>query len=450
MKEGDKLSKRRANGDGMIRRLQSGTWEGRIVVGHKEDGSSIFRYVYAKTQKDLKTKLEKLKNEYKNADLTEDSTMLLSEWLMVWLEDEKINLRSSTYNSYMTYIKKHINPMLGDKVISSITHKDIVSLYNNLQNKGLSPTTVKRIHTTLHKALRIAAEKNMIPNNPTDGIKFPRINHTEMRVLNDEELDTFIKEIDKDTYWKDLFYLELATGLRLGEICGLRWEDYDGSKLSIRRTITKEKGKPYSTSEPKTEQSKRDIVLPYIATAILNNRKRETDWIFPYYLGVNEPMHPNCVYKALKKILKSANLPDIRFHDLRHTFATMALDGGMDIKTLSDMIGHATSSTTLNVYLHSTDKMKKEAANKIDSIFGNNRVITPKEEKKTSQAIFEPTKTKYRKQGTGCIHKINDKLYEGRISTKIDGKRKAKCVYGKTEKECEEKLKELIKETKSI
>jgi len=374
------MAKRRANGDGMIRKLPSGSWEGRIVVGHKENGSSIFRYVYSKTQKDLKIKLEKLMNEYKNVDLTEESNMLLSEWLSIWIEDEKMNLRMSTYTAYKSYINKHINPILGDRVISSITHKDIVSMYSYLKEngrlrykeKGLSDSTVKRIHTTLHKALRIAVEKNMIPNNPSDGIKFPK-KSTEMQVLNDEELQIFMKEVDKDEYWKDLFYLELATGLRLGEICGLRWEDYDESsgKLSIRRTVTKEKGKPYSTNEPKTEQSKRDIILPYVAREILNNRKKISGWIFPYYIGVNEPMHPNSVYKKLKEILKNANLPDIRFHDLRHTFATHAIANGVDIKTLSEILGHAKTSFTLDIYTHVTNDMKKRASELVGNIMGD-------------------------------------------------------------------------------
>ena len=178
-------------------------------------------------------------------------------------------------------------------------------------------------------------------------------------------------------------------------------------------------------------------------------RKAQTsDWIFPSPVKVNSPRDPSAVYRELQRILKRAECHKIRFHDLRHTFATMALDGGMDIKTLSDMIGHASASTTLNIYLHSSDKTKRDAAGKIDGIFGESKESTPKNEKDTAQTIFEPVKGNRRKAGTGCIHKINDNLYEGRFSIKENGKRHAKCVYATTNEECEIKLQNLIKEVK--
>ena len=366
---GGRLVKRRANGDGMIRKLKNGTWEGRIVVGHKENGSSIFRYVYAKTQKELKQKLQRQIEEYKNVNLTEDSNMLLSDWLDIWLEDYmKSTIRINTYNAYRQYIKNHINPVLGDKKISFIQTKDVMKLYSQLKDR-LSNSTVKKVHAVLHKALKKAVEKNMIPHNPTDGIKLPKPNTAEMKVLNDEELKIFIKEVEKDSYWKDFFLTELATGLRLGEICGLKWEDYDDGKLSVKRTALYEKGK-ILIGEPKTEQGKRQIMLPYTAQNILENRERISEWIFPYYEKTSEPMHPSCAYRKLKEILKKANLPDIRFHDLRHTFATHALANGVDIKTLSEILGHAKTSFTLDTYTHITDDMKKRASELVGNIMG--------------------------------------------------------------------------------
>ena len=159
--------------------------------------------------------------------------------------------------------------------------------------------------------------------------------------------------------------------------------------------------------------------------------------------------------KKIRKVLERADCKRIRFHDLRHTFATTALANGMDIKTLSSIIGHVSSSTTLDIYLHSTDKMQKEAAKSIDrGIRGVNNDSERCEElntdrEKTSRVQkFEPTKGKYRKPGAGCITKINDNLWEGRYSPKVNGKRMARNVYAHTEEECEEKLAELIQEMK--
>ena len=155
-------------------------------------------------------------------------------------------------------------------------------------------------------------------------------------------------------------------------------------------------------------------------------------------------------------MLERADCKRIRFHDLRHTFATTALANGMDIKTLSSIIGHVSSSTTLDIYLHSTDKMQKEAAKSLDQGI---RGVSSKE--KTSEELntysektsrvqkFEPTKGKYRKPGTGCVSKISDNLWEGRYTPTVNGKRMARNVYAHTEEECEEKLAEMIKEMKA-
>ena len=372
------MSKRRTNGDGMIRKLSCGTWEGRIVVGHNQNGSSIFRYVYAKTQKELKQKLKKQLDDFKNVNLTEDSNMLLSDWLDIWLEKYMKNtLRANTYRSYNLYVKSYINPYIGERKISSITAKDVQDLYSFLKTEGsikhkgqgLSDSTIKRIHNVLHKALKMAVENNMLPHNPSDGIRLKKPVSSEMKVLNDEEIQIFIKEVKKDEYWRDFFCIELATGLRLGEICGLKWEDYDESdgKISVIRTVYYESGK-ISVGEPKTEQGKRQIILPKAAQEILQNRKKISEWIFPYYDKTEEPMHPSSAYRRLKQILKSANLPDIRFHDLRHTFATHALANGVDVKTLSEILGHSKTSFTLDTYTHITDDMKKRASQLVENI----------------------------------------------------------------------------------
>lgn len=172
----------------------------------------------------------------------------------------------------------------------------------------------------------------------------------------------------------------------------------------------------------------------------------------PEFCEPEKPMTPDKAYAHLKILLKKAGLPSIRFHDLRHTFATMALEYGMDVKTLSVTIGHMSAKTTLNVYSHITDTMREQAAVKIDRSIGGTDAKIPRAESKSGtmeKTLFQLYKPKIRKAGTGCISKLSEHLYEGRYSPSVGGKRISRNIYAKTRKECEEKLAELIKQMKS-
>ena len=174
-----------------------------------------------------------------------------------------------------------------------------------------------------------------------------------------------------------------------------------------------------------------------------------SQWIFPDPLRPEQPVSPSKAYRRLKELLQEAGLPDIRFHDLRHTFATHTLSSGVDAKTLSAIIGHVSSATTLNVYAHVSDEMRQRAADRIDrGIAGVEPPLNPKPSRPAAAAPFQAVKGKYRKPGTGCVSQINDHLWEGRYSPKVNGKRIARNIYAPTEAECEEKLATLITEMK--
>ena len=237
---------------------------------------------------------------------------------------------------------------------------------------------------------------------------------------------------------------------------GLQWQDLDlnTGMLEIRRQAYYLNGK-MQTSEPKTKISVRTIKLPEAVLNVLKKLKEKTDsrWMFPSPVVEDVPRNPNTLQKKIRKVLERADCKRIRFHDLRHTFATTALANGMDIKTLSSIIGHVSSSTTLDIYLHSTDKMQKEAARSIDrGIRGvsseekTSEELNTDSEKTALKQKFEPVKGKYRKPGTGCITKLNDHLWEGRYSPKVNGKKMVRNIYAHSEEECEEKLAELIRE----
>jgi hypothetical protein len=194
---------------------------------------------------------------------------------------------------------------------------------------------------------------------------------------------------------------------------------------------------------------------------LLTELKKQTkgELMFPSPVKLGEPRNPTAVYRRFQLILERSHCKKIRFHDLRHTFATMALENGMDIKTLSAMIGHISSETTLNIYSHITDTMQQQAAVRIDREIGGTNAEMPEPPppkvcdeataENATQTVFEPYRPKIRKSGTGCVTMINDHLYEGRFTPRVNGKRISKNVYAKTREECEEKLAELIKTVKA-
>ena len=385
------MGSKRPDGDGLVRKRDDGRWEGRIVVGHKDDGKPIFRYVLAHTQKELTKKLHAKILEYRGVELSEDSSMTLAEWLEKWLAEYKVNtVRESTLERYRTDLTNHVIPRLGYKKISFITTNDIQKMYVDIKENGriqnreekgatLSDSVVRSIHMMLHQAFEDAVKERLISKNPTKGTTIPKKSRGELQVLNKEQLDRFIAEVDKDEIWRDFFYTELTTGLRRGEICGLKWRDFDEKRgtLSICRNATAKKGGGVSIGGTKTDTGNRLIYLPESTVKLLKVRKKQalTEWIFPNPYRPEDPMLPNSAYHKLKKILKSAGLPSIRFHDLRHTFATHALTSGVDGKTLSKILGHTNASFTLDTYTHVTSDMQERAANIVgnftENLFGD-------------------------------------------------------------------------------
>ena len=461
------MGKRRPSGDGMVRKRDDGRWEGRIVVGHKANGDPIFRHVYAKTQKALTEKLHQSIECYQDVELTEDSRMTLGEWLDRWLAEYKDGtIQSGTLEGYRNYIENYIKPQLGGKQVSLITTQDVQRMYRRLKSGGrvredvdgskrLSDSTVRHIHTMLHGAMKAAVQAHIIPKNPTENATVPKSNYKPMQVLNEQELDTFLQAVQKDDIWRDFFYTELMTGLRRGELLALQWNDLDFETgvLTISKQVSLVRGK-IVMSVPKTKSSIRKLVLPPAVVQVLKEYRESVHsrWMFPSPVLEDLPLNPGSVYDRLQLILEHASCKQVRFHDLRHTFATLALQNGMDVKTLSAMLGHVSAATTLDIYTHSTSDMQHAAARKIDCGIGKAELPDEPAPQANAPAIvdFQPYMGKVRKPGTGCISQINDHLFEGRYSpTWIDGKKHARNVYAHTREECEEKLKVLIAEMKA-
>lgn len=372
------MARKRPDGDGLVRKRKDGRWEGRIVVGHKEDGSLIYRSVFDKTQKALMDKLHDCIETYRDVELSEDCNMTLGEWLDRWKEDYASHaVRPNTLSGYELLIDSYVKPRLGSKRISALTTAEIQQMYNDIKKYGrvnehpekgteLSDSMIRKVHMMLHQAMDVAVKEHLIVKNPTEGTTIPKNNYASKQILTEEQLNRFMEELGKDPIWHDFFYTELTTGLRKGEICGLQWRDLDmkTGRLKICRAVIAQRHQPCVVSETKTRAGNRTLVLPPSTLELLKARKKTSysQWIFPNPLRPEAPMTPSVPYRRLKELLKQADLPAIRFHDLRHTFATHALTGGVDAKTLAGILGHTNASFTLDTYTHVTKDMQKQAA----------------------------------------------------------------------------------------
>ncbi len=466
------MSKKRKRGSGTLRKRADGRWEARVVIGYDEKGQPITKNVTANEKAKCLEKLEKLKQEVGPVQRdTVKADMPFGEWIDFWYRHYcQMTIRQSTQASYENRIYKHIIPQIGSIKLNKLTQNDLQQFYANAKKggrlqyaeclgEGLSDRMIRSIHAVCRTALNKAVADGLICENPAIGCKLPPKKSREMQVLTPEEMQRFLIQAKYEGYF-EMLLLELTTGMRRGELLALQWKDlnFETGELRICRQVYHVKGS-MQISEPKTKSSIRTIILPKVILNVLAEYKKTVNsrWLFPSPMIEDMPRNPQSVYKKFKSILERAGCKDIRFHDLRHTFATTALANGMDVKTLSSIIGHVSSQTTLDIYLHSTLEMQRQAARKIDSGIAKNDGVSTEDEQTPDQDTNEPCKPKFeavqgkiRRAGTGCITKINDNLYEGRYSPRgADGKRISKNIYAKTREECELLLAEMIPKMKA-
>ena len=371
-------NKRRPQGDGTIRKRSDGRWEARIIIGHKNDGSPMYKSAFAKTQKSALKQLHQLLDLYRDVDLTEECRMTLGEWMDKWMDEYMIfTIKENTIKGNRSQIDHQIKPFIGHKQLASLTTADIQKFYNKIKKEGrvhphpihghvLSDSMVRKIHMMLHEAMEVAVRERYIVRNPTDNTTIPKKTTTEKQVLDDSQLNRFLEAIQGEPYWHDFFYVEVMTGLRRGEICGIKWSDIDFNEgtLCIKRSVSTKEGGGVSIGETKTDAGVRTIIMPPSVATLLWKKRSDAinEWVFPHYTNPSDPLHPSSAYKKLKTLLKRLELPLLRFHDLRHTFATQATDGGVDPKTLAGILGHTDASFTLDTYTHVTSDMQRGAS----------------------------------------------------------------------------------------
>ena len=371
------MAKRRANGEGSIRKRKDGRWEGRYTAGRDPvTGKAIYKNVLGKTQAEVKEKL-KAAIEKSAVRTVSMEHYTVGQWLDIWMENyAKLQVRASSYKTYQGFISNHIKPNLGDLPLDKLTAMDLQRLYKHLlengrveciesrnKSKGLSIKTVRNINQMVSSALNCAIAQRLIPANPTKGCVLPKLERKEMKILPPESLGTFFEEARRSGVF-ELYYIDLATGLRRGELLGLKWSDIDLNKeiIHVRRQILRQNGEVVE-APLKTKNSYRNIVIGADTIEVLKGMEQKDEYVFPSPYG--GPMSPDSVLHMLHRVLKRAGLERIRFHDLRHTFSVLALQNGVDVKTLSSMLGHYSAGFTLDTYAHVTTSMQKQAANAV-------------------------------------------------------------------------------------
>ncbi len=461
------MAKRRKNGTGSVHLRKDGRWEGRMVIGYDENGWPKTKNVLAKTRTECTRKLKALQEGSEEKKPETVRAMTFGDWLDYWYQNHsKPRIRKATQQNYENWIYHHAIPGLGEIPLQELSQGQLQSFFAEMKRSGrkiltdrcgteMSAKSVRSCYAVCKMALDRAVQDGLIRKNPAIGCKLPPSKEQEMKILSEDELQRFLMQANEEGLY-ELFLLECTSGMRRGELLALQWGDLDFNtgELHIDRQVYPVHGK-LIIGEPKTKAGKRSIVLPMDMVDLLREYRKGvfSQWMFPSRTKPEQPIDPDHIRKRLHRILEQSGCKDVRFHDLRHTFATMSLEHGMDIKTLSAVIGHASAATTLNTYTHVTSEMQAQAALRIDKgIAGveSFETVSVPCEASVAKAPYQPVKLKRRRPGTGCVSRINDHLWEGRYSPKwIDGKKRARNVYAKTEAECEEKLAALILDMKA-
>lgn len=364
-----------------IRKREDGRWEGRYPVYSETKKQQIYRSVYGKSYKEVKERLAIEKNCPKKLERGDNAAVWLSHSPMAeavtipeaaeeWLMDVKNKRKHSTYVKYQfiyhSYIEKNFQTVKLQEITDSLAKEKLPDT--------LSDSLRKSIYCVLNRTLRFASEKYSVPMpNLKSSVSYTR--NKPIEVLNrKEQTELFSVLCQEMDIFKMAVLLCLHTGLRLGEVCALKWSDIDFKNrlLMVNRTVQRicMEGCQTKTilleTEPKSEFSRREIPLSPTAMKLLVQFRHEREYIF----GGNKPMEPRTLQKRFKKIIKETRLEDKNFHILRHTFATNCIEGGIDVKSLSEILGHSDVQITLNRYVHPSMDIKRKHLNALSIFYG--------------------------------------------------------------------------------
>lgn len=389
---------KRGNGEGSIyQRKSDAKWVGSITLENRK--RKVF---YGDTRKEVQEKMKVALREQQQGTLVTARQQTLKQYLEDWLENtHKQNIRPRSFERYEEIVRLHIVPAIGNVPLQKLTPQRLQKLYSDKLKEGYSSVTVIAIHNLLHKALDYAVRWELVAQNVCNKVSPPRRVRPEMKSLTPEQVQQLL-DAARGHPQEALFILALSTGMRRGELLGLKWQDINFAEgtLQIRRVLSrvptkmvKELGQSYIEAEPKTEKSRRGIALTDLALeALKDHRKRQSemkekagdaweehDYVFCNPIG--QHLHPgHDALEQLKVLLKKAGLPDIRFHDLRHSAATMLLSMGIHPKVVQELLGHSQISMTMDIYSHVLPTMQREAISKLNTVLKKREDKTAPEE----------------------------------------------------------------------
>ena len=375
------MATKKANGSGTIRKRADGRWEGKYTLGYEpKTGKLIRKSVYGKTQKEVRLALSKIVSEMDSGTYAEPSKMKVSQWLDEWLASYTMNIKPATRSAYEEHIRVHIKPSLGDIPLKQLSTRDIQQLYTNLlKERELSPKTVRNIHGVLHRTLEQAKLLGYIRVNLADAAVTPRMEKKQVETLDAEDIGKFLAAIRGTKYEYPLF-VAVFTGLRQGELLGLTWDcvDFEHGMLLINKQHNRVKGDTeFRFASLKNDKARVLTAADEVMEVLKLQKERQTAWAAALGDGWSNPdnlvfttefgryINNKVLYQNFKRIMKKLGNPNLRFHDLRHTYAVNSLRAGDDIKTLQENLGHATASFTLSTYAHATPGMKRESAKRM-------------------------------------------------------------------------------------
>ncbi|HBV94681.1 MAG: site-specific integrase [Candidatus Dormibacteria bacterium] len=387
---------KRTNGEGTVgsKPLADGRWQARYTATDAT-GRVHRKAVYGKTREEAARKLREALGR-RDAGIASPGPETVGAFLAAWLEGVRPTLRPRTWERYEQQIRLELVPLLGRRSLARLAPEDVQRAYASLLARGLSPATVRRSHATLHRALEQAVRWRKVPTNVAGLVNPPRVAHRDMATLTPEQARHLVAAVAGERL-EALYVLAVTAGLRQGELLALRWSDVDLDRRTVAvtaglvrvykpRSAAREEGEARShleLTEPKTARSRRRVELTAVAVEAL--RRRRAAWLEERVAAANvwqdrdlvfcSPtggyLHAARLSKQFADVLRRADLPRIRFHDLRHTAATLMLGQGVHPKVASEMLGHATVSVTLDLYSHVTETMQRGAAEALDSVFAD-------------------------------------------------------------------------------
>ena len=371
------MAKKRANGEGNIRLRKDGVWEARITVDKKRIS------LYGKTCAEVIRKKTEIEAKANAGAYTVPAKITVAEWLKQWQDDFCPNIKRSTAVRYESDIRLHVLPMIGKMRLSEVRASTVQHLYNEAHKHGLSDKSVRNLHGTLHKAMAKAVKEEYISKNPCEDLELPRSDapKKEMRPLLDDELPIFLKKIVGDRM-ENLFYVAVFTGMRESELIGLSWDciDFEHGSIHLYRQLSKgrRKGEGWSFTSLKNRQARTFSPPKGVLEALKRVKRQQAEWrlksgnawqdtnlVFTNEHGQHLSMC--AIYSRFKAVVKLIGIPEMRFHDLRHTYATLAIQNGVDYKTLSATLGHATVAFTMDRYGHVSEAMRQDSANRMQA-----------------------------------------------------------------------------------